>query len=154
MSSIKEKKPWNVPPLENIIFVNGDVRNDIDLKRVFIENISIVYHLAAFFANQNSIDYPETSADVDIIGLIKILEYSRIAKVEKFIYGSSGCAIYGSFPKLPISEDFISMHLTTPYQINKMAGEMYANYYLHHYELNTVNCRFFNSYGLVRFRSV
>lgn len=147
LSSIKEKKPWNVPPLNNIIFVNGDVRNDIDLKRVFIENISIVYHLAAFFANQNSIDYPETSADVDIIGLIKILEYSRIAKVEKFIYGSSGCAIYGSFPELPISEDFISMHLTTPYQINKMTGEMYANYYLHHYEMNTVNCRFFNSYG-------
>ena len=39
------------------------------------------------------------------------------------------------------------MHLTTPYQINKMAGEMYANFYYHHYGLNIVNCRFFNSYG-------
>ncbi|MCS7184375.1 MAG: GDP-mannose 4,6-dehydratase, partial [bacterium] len=147
LSAIKIKDPWNVTPLENIMFVLGDVRNDVDLKRVFKEDITIVFHLAAFFANQNSVDYPEISANVDIIGLIKLLEYSRLAKVEKFVYASSGCAIYGSYPKLPIKEDFISMHLTTPYQINKMTGEMYCNFYNHHYNLATVNCRFFNSYG-------
>ena len=48
---------------------------------------------------------------------------------------------------MPLKEDFISMHLTTPYQINKMAGEMYSNFYHHHYGLNTINCRFFNSFG-------
>jgi nucleoside-diphosphate-sugar epimerase len=79
--------------------------------------------------------------------MIKLLEISNLAKVERFIYASSGCAIYGSFPKLPLKEDFISMHLTTPYQINKMTGEMYCNYYNHHFGLNTVNCRFFNSFG-------
>ncbi len=147
LSSIKERKPVNVVPLSNIMFVEGDVRSDIDLKRVFKENISIVFHLAAFFANQNSVDYPEISAEVDIIGLIKLLEYSRLANVEKFVYASSGCAIYGSYPKLPLKEDFISMHLTTPYQINKMTGEMYCNFYAHHYDMQTVNCRFFNSYG-------
>lgn len=147
LSSIKSKNPWNVTPLSNIMFVEGDVRNDVDLKRVFKENISLVFHLAAFFANQNSIDYPETSAEVDVIGQIKLLEYSRLAKIDRFIYASSGCAIYGSYPELPLKEDFISMHLTTPYQINKMAGEMYCNFYAHHYEMNIVNCRFFNSYG-------
>ena len=147
LSSIKIKDSWNVTPLSNIMFVQGDVRSDIDLKRVFKENINLVFHLAAFFANQNSIDYPEISAEVDIIGQIKLLEYSRLTKVERFIYASSGCAIYGSFPKLPLSEDFISMHLTTPYQINKMTGEMYCNFYSHHYDMNVTNCRFFNSYG-------
>ena len=39
------------------------------------------------------------------------------------------------------------MHLTTPYQINKMTGEMYNNYYYHNYNLPIINCRFFNSYG-------
>ncbi len=67
--------------------------------------------------------------------------------MEKFVYASSGCAIYGSYPQLPLKEDFISMHLTTPYQINKMTGEMYCNFYAHHYGMQTVNCRFFNSYG-------
>lgn len=147
LSSIKQKEPWNVVPLSNVMFIQGDIRSDIDLKRVFKEDISIVFHLAAFFANQNSVDYPETSAEVDIVGLIKLLEYSRLAKIEKFIYASSGCAIYGSYPKLPLKEDFISMHLTTPYQVNKMTGEMYCNFYAHHYNMQTVNCRFFNSYG-------
>lgn len=147
LSSIKTKDPWNITPLPNIMFVMGDVRSDIDLKRVFREEPSIIFHLAAFFANQNSVDYPETSAEVDIIGQIKLLEYSLIAKIEKFIYASSGCAIYGSYPQLPLKEDFISMHLTTPYQINKMTGEMYCNFYHHHYGLPIINCRFFNSYG-------
>ena len=147
LSSIKVPDPWNVTPLPNIMFVKGDVRSDIDLKRVFKEDPDIVFHLAAFFANQNSVDYPEISAEVDIIGQIKLLEYSRLAKLERFVYASSGCAIYGSYPQLPLKEDFISMHLTTPYQINKMTGEMYCNFYHHHYELPVVNCRFFNSYG-------
>lgn len=147
LSSIKIKNPWNILPLKNLMFVKGDIRNDVDLKRVFKENVSIVFHLAAFFANQNSIDYPETSAEVDVIGQVKLLEYSRLCKVERFIYASSGCAIYGSYPELPLKEDFISMHLTTPYQINKMTGEMYCNFYSHHYDMAIVNCRFFNSFG-------
>ena len=147
LSAIKVKDPWNVAPLPNVMFVLGDVRSEVDLKRVFKENPSLIFHLAAFFANQNSIDYPEISADVDILGLIRLLEYARLAKVDRFVYASSGCAIYGSYPELPLKEEFISMHLTTPYQINKMTGEMYCNFYHHHYELPIVNCRFFNSYG-------
>ncbi|MCX7983458.1 MAG: NAD-dependent epimerase/dehydratase family protein [Bacteroidetes bacterium] len=147
LSSIRIKDPWNVAPLPNILFVLGDVRSDIDLKRVFKEKPSIIFHLAAFFANQNSVDYPEVSADVDIIGHIRLLEYARLGGVERFVYASSGCAIYGSYPQLPLKEEFISMHLTTPYQINKMTGEMYCNFYYHNYSLPIVNCRFFNSYG-------
>ncbi len=147
LSSIKVKDPSNIMPLENIMFVLGDLTNDEDLKRVFKEGPEIVFHLAAFFANQNSVDYPEKSAIVDVLGHAKLLEYSSLTNVEKFIYASSGCAIYGSFPKMPLKEDFISMHLTTPYQINKMTGEMYNNFYHHHFNLSIVNCRFFNSYG-------
>ncbi len=147
LSAIRIDEPWNVTPLPNIMFVKGDVRSDTDLKRVFNEEPAMVFHLAAFFANQNSVDYPEVSADVDINGIIKLLEYSRFSKVERFVYASSGCAIYGSYPELPLKEDFISMHLTTPYQINKMTGEMYCNFFNHMYGLKTVNCRFFNSYG-------
>jgi len=147
LSAIYSTDPFNITPLANIMFVQGDVREDKDLKRVFKEEPSIVFHLAAFFANQNSIDYSQESAEVDVIGQVKLLEYSTISKVEKFVYASSGCAIYGSYPELPLKEEFISMHLTTPYQINKMTGEMYCNFYHHHFDLPIVNCRFFNSYG-------
>jgi nucleoside-diphosphate-sugar epimerase len=147
LSAIKGDDPIDLPPLSNMMFVNGDVRNDIDLKRVFREKPTIVFHLAAFFANQNSVDYPENSADVDIQGMIKLLDLAQFTGVDRFVYASSGCAIYGSYGEMPLKEDFISMHLTTPYQINKMAGEMYSNFYFHHYGLKTVNCRFFNSFG-------
>lgn len=147
LSAIRGDEPIDLPPLKNMMFVNGDVRSDIDIKRVFREKPSIVFHLAAFFANQNSVDYPETSADVDINGIIKLLDYSQFTAVERFVYASSGCAIYGSYGKMPLKEDFISLHLTTPYQINKTTGEMYSNFYYHHYGLKTVNCRFFNSFG-------
>lgn len=146
-SSIKVKTPWNTPPLDNVMFIEGDVRNDQSLKRVFKEKPSLIFHLACFFANQNSIDYPEESAEVDVMGHVKLLEYANLVNIDKLVYASSGCAIYGSYPELPLKEDFISMHLTTPYQINKMVGEMYNNFYNHHYNLPIVNCRFFNSYG-------
>ena len=135
------------PNCNNVLFVKGDIENDEDLKRVFRENIDIVFHLAAFFANQNSVDYPESSVDTDLIGLIKVLDLCVLHNIKKFIYASSGCSIYGSYGKLPLKENFISMNLTTPYQINKMAGEMYVNFYHHHYSLNVVKCRFFNSFG-------
>lgn len=147
LSAIKLDQPIDLPSLSNIMFVNGDIRSDIDLKRVFRERPTIVYHLAAFFANQNSVDYPEKSAEVDVTGTIKCLDYSQFTNVEKFVYASSGCAIYGSYGEMPLKEDFTSLHLTTPYQVNKTTGEMYSNFYYHHYGLKTVNCRFFNSYG-------
>jgi UDP-glucose 4-epimerase len=146
-SATKDNSDWNAPGLHNVMIVKGSITDEGALARCFRNDISIVFHLAAFFANQNSIDYPLEAARVDITGLIKILELSTIAKVDRFVYASSGCAIYGSYPVLPLSEDFISMHLTTPYQLNKMTGEMYCNFYKHHYGLATVNCRFFNSFG-------
>jgi len=138
---------WNVLDLPNVLFVNGDITNDVDLKRVFTMKPSLVFHLAAFFANQNSVDYPEKDLLVSGLGTIKMLEYSVLTGVEKFVYASSGCAIYGAQAPLPLKEEFISLHLSSPYQISKMTGELYCNFYYHHHDLPIVKTRFFNSYG-------
>lgn len=139
---------WSVPNLSNVLFVKGSICEDIDLKRVFNEKPTIIYHLAAFFANQNSVDYPQKDILVSGVGTIKMLEYAAlVGNIERFVYAGSGCAIYGSQAPLPLKEEFMSMHLTTPYQISKMAGELYCNFYFHHYGLPIVKARFFNSYG-------
>jgi len=139
---------WNIPNLPNILFVKGSITSDIDLMRVFNEKPSYVFHLAAFFANQNSVDYPEKDLLVSQLGTIKVLEYAAlVGGIKRFIYAGSGCAIYGAQAPLPLKEEFMSMHLTTPYQISKMAGELYCNFYWHHYGLPVVKTRFFNSYG-------
>ena len=101
---------WNIPSLPNVMFVRGDVARDVDLKRVFNEKPQIVFHLAAFFANQNSVDYPEIDLKTNGLGTLKVLEYSKLAKIDKFVYASSGCSIYGSRAPMPLKEDFISIN--------------------------------------------
>lgn len=138
---------WNIPSLPGVMLVRGSVEDDVSLKRVFNEKPDLVYHLAAFFANQNSVDYPERDLVVNGMGTLKVLEYSRMTGVQRVVYASSGCSIYGHEAPLPLREEFQSMHLTTPYQITKMLGELYANFFSHHYDMKIVNARFFNSYG-------
>jgi nucleoside-diphosphate-sugar epimerase len=138
---------WNIPQRKNIMFIQGRVTDDVMLKRVFFEQPQYVFHLAAFFANQNSIDYPERDLHANGLGTLKVLEYSLFNKVERFIYASSGCSIYGSSAPLPLTEEFMSMNLSTPYQITKMLGELYCNFFKNHYGLPVVKTRFFNSYG-------
>lgn len=138
---------WNIPVMSNIMVVKGDITDDIVLKRVFFEKPDYIFHLAAFFANQNSVDYPEKDLHVNGLGTVKLLEYSALANIKRFVYASSGCAIYGADAPLPLTEKFTSLHLSTPYQITKSLGEMYCNFFYHHYDLPVVKPRFFNSYG-------
>jgi nucleoside-diphosphate-sugar epimerase len=147
LDNLSSAYEWIIPSLPNVLFVKGDVRDDGVLKRVFKMKPQVIYHLAAFFANQNSVDYPETDLLVSTLGTVKMLEHSVLTMPERFIYAGSGCAIYGAAAPLPLKEEFMSMHLSTPYQISKMTGELYCNFYHHHYGLPIVKTRFFNSYG-------
>ena len=138
---------WSIPSQPNVMFVEGDITDDIMLKRVLSEKPDVVFHLAAFFANQNSVDYPEKDINTNGIGTLKLLQYLVMTGIERFVYASSGCSIYGSGAPLPLKEDFMSMNLSTPYQITKMLGELYCNFFFNHYGLPVVKARFFNSYG-------
>jgi UDP-glucose 4-epimerase len=147
LDNLSSASVWNIPALANVMFVRGDVANEVSLKRVFFEKPQVVFHLAAFFANQNSVDYPEKDLATNGLGTLKLLQYAALAGVARFVYASSGCSIYGSSAPLPLKEEFMSMDLSTPYQITKMLGELYCNFFYHHYGLPVVKPRFFNSYG-------
>lgn len=147
LDDLSSAERWNVPSLPGILLVEGDILDEVKLKRVFFERPKIVYHLAAFFANQNSVDHPENDLRVNGMGTLRLLEYSTLAGVERFVYASSGCSIYGSNAPLPLKEEFMSMHLSSPYQITKMLGELYCNFFNNHYGVKVVKPRFFNSYG-------
>ena len=138
---------WNIPKAKNIVFVKGSVSDDEMLKRVFKEKPDYVFHLAAHFANQNSVDNPQTDLMVNGIGTLKVLQYANLVGVERFIYSSSGCGVYGLDSKMPFEEHDISISLHTPYQVTKLLGELYTNYFHNLYRLPIVNARFFNVYG-------
>ena len=138
---------WNIPDRDAIQFVQGDILSDEDLKRVFKEKPDYVYHLAAHFANQNSVDEPETDLMVNGIGILKVLEHAQLTGVDRFIYSSSGCGVYGLESKMPFEEHDISISLHTPYQVTKLLGELYTNYFHNLYDVPIVNARFFNVFG-------
>lgn len=138
---------WNIPKAKNISFVKGNILDDEMLKRVFKDKPDYVFHLAAHFANQNSVDNPEKDLMVNGTGTLKVLEYANLLKVKRFVYASSGCGVYGLDSKMPFEEHDISISLHTPYQVTKLLGELYTNYFHNLYGLPIVNARFFNVYG-------
>ena len=140
---------WNIPKADNISFVNGSILDDEMLKRVykFKEKPDFVFHLAAHFANQNSVDNPETDLMVNGMGTLKVLQYAHLVDVQRFVYSSSGCGVYGLDSKMPFEEPDISISLHTPYQVTKLLGELYTNYFYNLYGLPIVNARFFNVFG-------
>ena len=147
LDDLSSSYEWNVPKAREVMFVRGCVTDEVCLKRVFNEGPEIVFHLAAFFANQNSVDFPERDLNVNGMGTLRVLEYARMNRVQRVVYASSGCSIYGHEAPLPLREEFMSMHLSTPYQITKMLGELYCNFFANHYDMEMVKTRFFNSYG-------
>ncbi|MCK4348098.1 MAG: NAD-dependent epimerase/dehydratase family protein [Thermoplasmatales archaeon] len=149
LDNLSSAYEWNIPQADNIEFVNGDVLNDEDLKRVFKEKPDYVFHLAAHFANQNSVDQPETDLMVNGMGVLKVLQYAHLANanLKRFVYSSSGCGVYGLESKMPFQEHDISISLHTPYQVTKLLGELYTNYFYNLYKLPIVNARFFNVFG-------
>src|SRR2546425_5260727 len=147
LDNLSSSYEWNIPRDPKIRFLKGDILNDKDLAEVFTAPPQIVYHLAAHFANQISVEYPEVDLMVNGMGILKVLEHAQRAGVDRFIYASSGCGIYGSDTPMPFSEEYVSMDLYTPYQVTKMLGELYTNMFHNLYDLPIVNARFFNSYG-------
>lgn len=147
LDNLSSAYEWNIANHENIKFIQGDILDDAALKRVFKENPDYVYHLAAHFANQNSVDNPEKDLMVNGIGILKVLQYAQLTNIERFIYSSSGCGVYGLESKMPFKEHDISISLHTPYQVTKLLGELYTNYFKNLYDLPIVNARFFNVFG-------
>lgn len=147
LDNLSSAYEWNIPQADNVEFVKGDILNDEDLKRVFKEKPSYVFHLAAHFANQNSVDSPETDLMVNGLGILKTLEHAQLTGIKRFVYSSSGCGVYGLDSQMPFKEHDISISLHTPYQLTKLLGELYTNYFHNLYKLPIVNARFFNVFG-------
>jgi len=147
LDDLSAAEKWNIPIAPTVVFIQGSILDEEVLKRAFSERLDFVFHLAAHFANQNSVDNPETDLMVNGLGTLKLLQYAHLAGVPKFVFASSGCSVYGSQAPLPLKEDFVSLHLDTPYQITKLLGELYCNFFYNHYGLPVAIARYFNVYG-------
>jgi len=130
-------------------FYQVDVR-DSQISNIFNEfKPEAVFHLAAQNEVPYSMEHPNEDTDININGMINILNASKSVGVKKFVYSNTGGAYYGDVPEtdLPISEDHPVPFPTSFYGVSKAAGEQYLRLFGHVYSLPWVSLRYSNVYG-------
>ena len=137
-------KPENIPREAN--FEEMDIRSK-KLKKILKEfKPEVINHHAAQINLRFSLEHPLEDADINIMGLLNLIEAFREAGGKKIIFASSGGAIYGETEDIPTPETHLPKP-TSPYGTAKLAGEMYLynNYYVH--EIPYIALRYSNVYG-------
>jgi len=109
------------------------------------EHPEAICHLAAQHSVKISTDDPVHDANVNILGLINILQNATRFGVRKIIFSSSG-ATYGTVEKMPVDEG-TTQSPESPYGITKMASEFYLRFWKNMYGLDFTILRYGNVYG-------
>ena len=140
----------NIPADGRVTFVEGSITDDEVLAGLPADR-DFVWHLSTFHGNQSSIEFPLDDHENNTLTTLKL--YERLVDfdgITKIVYSSSGGTVA---PKTfddatATAEDQpVSMHLDSPYQISKIVGEFYSNYYSNRHGLPVSMVRFQNVYG-------
>ncbi|EKD71149.1 MAG: hypothetical protein ACD_46C00263G0008 [uncultured bacterium] len=134
----------NLAAIPEVDFIEGDIR-DSDLLNKIMNEVEVVYHLAASVGNKRSIEHPFLDADINVMGTLNILEIARQHKVKKIIISSSA-GVFGELKLLPIKEDH-PIEPRTPYASSKLYAEKVSLSYADLYDMDVVCLRYFNVYG-------
>jgi UDP-glucose 4-epimerase len=129
----------------NATFYKMDIR-DAALSEVFQKvQPEVICHLAAQHSVKISTEDPGHDANVNILGLINILQNATRFGVRKIIFSSSG-ATYGTVEKMPVNEK-TTQHPESPYGTTKMASEYYLRFWKDMHGLDFTILRYGNVYG-------
>ncbi len=128
----------------DVTFHKGSI-TDAALVNSVLEGADVVINLAALVSVPESILKPYEAVEINVNGVLNVLEAAKNKGVRKVVHASSA-AVYGDNPEQPKR---ISMkpEPKTPYAITKLDGEYYLRMYAEEYGLNTTSLRFFNVYG-------
>lgn len=123
-----------------------DIRSEKAAALVERGGFDIICHLAAQMDVRRSVEDPRFDADCNILGLLNLLEAARKGRVKRFVFSSTGGAIYGEQDVFPAPESHPTRPVS-PYGVSKAAGELYLGYYRAQYGLSYVALRYANVYG-------
>ncbi|MEE9614010.1 MAG: NAD-dependent epimerase/dehydratase family protein [Thermodesulfobacteriota bacterium] len=144
IDDLSSGKRENVNPKAR--FHHVDIRSEEILEIMETERPEVVNHHAAQMSVPASVEDPRFDADVNIKGLINVLEASIKTGVKKVVFISSGGAIYGEAEEYPTPETYPAKPLS-PYAVTKAASEYYLDFYNHQYGLDYTVLRYANVYG-------
>jgi UDP-glucose 4-epimerase len=125
-------------------FIEGSI-TDRELVKKAVEGVDYIFHLAALVSVPESMAKPGECVDINVHGLLNVLEEAAAAGVKKLVFASSA-AIYGDNPTVPKLETMIP-EPKSPYAITKLDGEYYLGMFQNEGKLETAAIRFFNVFG-------
>ncbi len=129
----------NLP--RGVKFVAGDVGDEKTVARALAPGFDEIYHLAAFFANQNSCEFPLKDFRANALGTMHMLEgASRMRGLKSFLFASTS-SLTGDLDA-GLAEGF-----STPYMASKFTGELYCRYYRRIQAVPVRLVRYYNCYG-------
>jgi nucleoside-diphosphate-sugar epimerase len=140
----------NIPDNRAISFMHGSITDDRVLAEL-PEDVDYVFHLATYHGNQSSIHDPLADHENNTLTTLKLYERIRnFPALKRVVYASAGCTVAEkTFEQAHATQEDapVSLYLDSPYQISKIIGELYSNYYYTRFGLPVVKARFQNVYG-------
>lgn len=140
----------NVPDVARITFIEGSI-TDNKILQGFRDEFDYVFHLATYHGNQSSIFNPLADHENNTLTTLKLYEQIKgFKKLKKVVYSSAGCTVAEKTfdtAHATTEDQPVSLYLDSPYQISKIIGEFYSNYYFKQHGLPVVKARFQNVYG-------
>ncbi len=128
----------------DVEFIEGDICDRAAVKAA-MQGVDYVFHLAAMVSVPESMFKIAECVDINIHGLLNVLEEAAAAGVKKLCFSTSA-AIYGDNPVVPKLETMIP-EPKSPYAITKLDGEYYCNMFTREGRLQTACLRYFNVFG-------
>lgn len=125
-------------------FVEGTILDKALLEEI-MPGVDYVFHLAALVSVPESMAMPAEAVNINVYGLLNVLEAARKHGVRKVCFASSA-AVYGDNPIQPKVET-MTPDPRSPYAITKLDGEYYCGLYTREFGLATACLRFFNVFG-------
>ena len=123
-----------------------DVRKP-ELFRLFEdEKPDAVLHLAAQMDVRKSVADPLYDASINVLGTLCALEAARRSGASRFVFASSGGAVYGEQDAFPAPESH-RRRPASPYGVSKLCGEEYLFHYALIHGMSTLALRYANVYG-------
>ena len=104
-----------------------------------------VLHQAALRSVPKSMNDPESYNQVNINGILFMLQAASKNKIKRFVFASSS-SIYGDTSVFPQREDHLPL-LISPYALSKLTGEYYCRIFSEFFDVETVCLRYFNVFG-------
>jgi UDP-glucose 4-epimerase len=125
-------------------WIQGSI-TDRNLVKKAMEDIDYIFHMAAMVSVPESMEKPAECVDINVSGLLNVLEEASAAGAKKIVLASSA-AIYGDNLTVPKLET-MRAEPKSPYAITKLDGEHYLEMFQHTGRIKTASLRFFNVFG-------